>query len=100
MSDHDPPRVEGVDGVHLEGAPIVPADQTRLHGVLPPMEQMALELVASVHSHAAAGAHIGRSAKTVQRLLKRPEARAFVRSAQAEPVQSAPRSCPADSESH
>ncbi len=47
-------------------------------------EQTALQLVAAGRSHEVAGRAIGRSSKSVQRLLRRPEARTFVRSAQAE----------------
>lgn len=65
-------------------------DDTKEHGstgtaagALSTQEVMMLELVAAGHSHAAAGAAAGRSSKTVQRLVKRQDARAFVRSAQA-----------------
>lgn len=51
---------------------------------LSPTEQIALELVAAGHSQVAAGEAIGRSAKTIQRLLRRPEAQAFVATAQAD----------------
>ncbi|MFN8018962.1 MAG: hypothetical protein U0P45_12685 [Acidimicrobiales bacterium] len=47
-------------------------------------ELIILELVAAGESHEVAGAAVGRSAKTVQRLLRRPEAMALVRTIQAE----------------
>lgn len=47
-------------------------------------EQTMLQMVAAGHSHAAAASAVGRSSKTVQRLLQRPDARAYVRSAQME----------------
>ena len=53
-------------------------------GRLSPMEQTALELVAAGHSKVAAAEAVGRSAKTIQRLLRRPEAQAFLVAAQAD----------------
>ncbi|MGI8756167.1 MAG: hypothetical protein ACR2MB_09965 [Acidimicrobiales bacterium] len=84
MSEPKAPDPVGADKPDPGGDPVIASARSKPGGVLSPTEQMALELVAAGHSQIAAGNAIGRSAKTVQRLLRRPEAQAFVAAAQSD----------------
>lgn len=84
MPEPQPPSPSGADNHDPGDGTAVVSARLISEGVLSTTEQMALELIAAGHSQVAAGKAIDRSAKTVQRLLKRPEAQAFVACAQAD----------------
>ncbi len=84
MSEPKPPGTDGPGKFAPEADPVIAATRSKSDGAPSHAEQVALEIVAAGHSQVAAGNAIGRSAKTVQRLLKRPEAQAFVTAAQSD----------------
>lgn len=84
MSEPKTPDVDGVLDKDQSHALVPGSTPTNAGGHLSATELMMLELVAAGHSQVAAGEAVGRSAKTVQRLLRRPEAQAFVVAAQAD----------------
>lgn len=84
MSEQKTPDLDGVAERGQSAALVSGSPPTNASGHLSSTEQTMLELVSAGHSHVAAGEAVGRSAKTVQRLLRRPEAQVFVVAAQAD----------------